>query len=163
MRWLHESWCVGRWHLINPWRDKMGFSEVSAGFYRNLKILSFSLGEKDRRTLVYNLLSEFLILRRWNWEECLWQHSLLKKKNTFRTWYESRDTVIHQPYQISDVRSSACFRWEVLLCGLNSSCWVWIPGCPSWAGHCFEVWPSLGSGNISLPFPTMKSISYLPF
>lgn len=42
----------------------MGFSEVSAGFYRNLKILSFSLGEKDRRTLVYNLLSEFLILRR---------------------------------------------------------------------------------------------------
>lgn len=81
MRWLHESWCVGRWHLINPWRDKMGFSEVSAGFYRNRKILSFSLSEKDQRTLVYNLLSEFLILSRWNWEECLWQHSLLKKKH----------------------------------------------------------------------------------
>lgn len=79
MRWLHESWCVGRWHLIKPWSDNLGFSEVSAGFCRNRKILSFPLSEKDHSTLVHKLLSELLFLMRWNRKECLWQYSLLKR------------------------------------------------------------------------------------
>lgn len=41
----------------------MGYSEVSAGFCRNLKILSFPLREKDHRTLVHKLLSELLVTR----------------------------------------------------------------------------------------------------
>lgn len=33
-------------------------------------------------------------------------------------------------------------RWKVLLWSLYSGCQVWIAGCPLWAGHCFDVWPS---------------------
>lgn len=127
MHWLHESWCVGRWHLINPYSAKLGFSEVSAGVYRNHRILSFPLSEKDHRTLVYKLFSELLFLMRWNQDisqtQCLWQcspkkpphlwHSVWDQRHyptIFLMWdkFLSRDTSLPPPYQISDVKINPC-------------------------------------------------------
>lgn len=95
MRWLHESWCVGRRHLINPWSDKLGFVEGSARFCRNLKLL---LSKKDHRTLVQDLLSGLFFLMRLNWEECSWQ-CLLYKKSPLALRVRAETLPSHHPTQ----------------------------------------------------------------
>lgn len=137
MHWLQESWCVGRWHLINLWSDILGLSGVRAGFCRNPKVFIFPLSEKASGSQIafwITFIDEMKSVRMF-----VATFTLIGEK-PLALCVKAEMLSSHHPTKFLMCRWA--LRWKVLLCGLYLRGQVWIARCPCWAGHCFDVWPS---------------------
>lgn len=148
MHWLHETWCVGSWHLINLWSDILGLSGVSAGFCSLYLPSETVSGSQTAFWITFN--DEIKSVRMF-----VATFTLIGKIKLLALCVKAETLSSYHPTKFQMCRWE--LRWKVLLCGLYLRCQVWIAGCPLWASHCFDVWSS-AIGNIFLPFPTEKSL-----